>query len=122
VGLGSSVTLMLRGATHPQDHSPILAGALIACLAVLGGIVPGVPSPIQLPPGAIHSLARPGSSVPSIIEILEQGFPHCRVVRADLIGGGGNQLNAVRTAYPKSSIVVPGDISELPRDVLVCPR
>src|SRR3954470_9312237 len=113
---------MLRGATHPQDHSPILAGALIASLAVLGGIVPGVPGQVQLPPVATHSLARPGSSLPSIIDILEQGFPHCRVVRADPIGEGGNRPNAVRTAYPKSNIVVPGDISELPRDVLVCPR
>jgi hypothetical protein len=113
---------MLRGTTHSQDHSPILAAALIACLAVLGGIVPGVSAPVDLPTVETQALARPGSSLLSIIQILEEGFPACHIVRQLVIGRGGSDLNAVRTAYPKSHIVVPGDISELPRDLLVCPR
>ena len=113
---------MLRGAAHPHDHSPILAAALIASLAVLGGIVPGVPGPVRLPTVEVPALAQPGSSLLGVIRILEQGFRGCHIVQARLTGRGGNELNALRTAYPKSRTTVPGDISELPPDLLVCPR
>jgi hypothetical protein len=111
----------MRGTTHSADHSTILAAALIACLAVLGGLVPGVPAAARLPLVQIPSLARPGVSLPGILEMLENGLPGCEVVRARLIGEEGAELNALRTAYPKSHIVRTAP-SRAAETVLVCPR
>src|SRR3954463_8485724 len=115
----------MRGTTHPSEHAPILAAALIACLAVLGGIVPGVPVPQPFAPAEILPVARPGIAALGLLEIIESGYPACRVVSAQLIGGGGAELNSVRTAFPRSRVVVSsqsGAGRRSAQDVLVCPR
>ena len=116
---------MLRGTTHSADHSPILAAALLGCLAVLGGIVPGRPAAVPLPTVQLPSLARPGATLLSILDVLEDGLPHCELIRARVFANGGAELNALRTAYPKSRIVVPADRNaqhRAPAEILVCPR
>ncbi|WP_210505719.1 hypothetical protein [Naasia sp. SYSU D00057] len=116
---------MLRGSTHPADHSPILAAALFGSLVVLGGIVPGRPAAVPLPTVDIPSLARPGVTLLGILDVIENGMPECELVRAQLIGNGGAELNALRTAYPRSDIVVARDRDarrEELAQVLVCPR
>ena len=116
---------MLRGTAHPADHSPILAAALFGCLVVLGGIVPGRPAAAPLPTVDVPSLARPGAALLGILDILEDGLPQCEVVRTQLLGNGGAGLNALRSAYPESEVVVPMERDVRPNgsaQVLVCPR
>jgi hypothetical protein len=114
----------MREVTHPSEHAPILAAALIACLAVLGGIVPGVAAPLRTVSVEVSSLARPGIALPGVLDLILSGPPGCELVRAQLSGGGA-ELNAVRTAFPKSRVLV-GSHSPAtrgaPRHVLVCPR